>query len=182
MTGRLESSHLPFLLSARLVRVLGSVVPVLASLVLGTETQFPMCSNIAPQLVRDHYPGGVLQPFEKLAEKPLCCLRVVTPLDQDIQDVAILVHCPPQVVLLAFDPNENFIKAPSVTRSTLPGPDPLGVLMAKTKTPLADSLVSDVNSPTHKDFFDISEAEGKAVVQPHRMADDLAWVAKSMIG
>jgi len=140
------------------VRILCSVVPVLASLVLGSNAQFPVGSTIAPQLVRDNQPGSVSHPFKKLAEKPLCRLRVATPLDQDVQDVTILVHSPPQVVLLTFNPNEHFIKVPSITRPTLPGPDPLGVLTAKTKTPLADRLVGDVDSPTYQDFFNIPEA------------------------
>ncbi len=41
---------------------------------------------------------------------------------------------------------------------TLPGLDPLGIIMAKTKTPLADGFVGDVDSPTHQNFFHIPEA------------------------
>ena len=158
MTWRLEPPHLSLLLPTRLVRVLGSIILVLASLMLSANTQFPVCSTITPQLICNDFSRSKPQSLEQFTEKSLRCLGVTTPLNQNIQNVAILVHSPPQVMLLAFDPNENLIKVPSVTRSTRPGLAPLGVLMAKTKTPLADRLVGDVDSPTHQYFFNIPEA------------------------
>ena len=54
MTRGLESAPLPFHLPARLVRVLGAIVAVLARLMLSGQVQLPVSCTIASQLVRDH--------------------------------------------------------------------------------------------------------------------------------
>jgi len=38
-------------------------------------------------------------------------------LDQNIQDIAILIHCPPQAMETSVDFEEHFVEMPSVARS-----------------------------------------------------------------
>ncbi len=56
MTGRLKTTHLPFFLTTRLMRILGPVIPIPPRLMDRGQTQFPMGSTVAPQLIRNHYP------------------------------------------------------------------------------------------------------------------------------
>ena len=56
-------------------------------------------------------------------------------------------------------------------------PNCLGVLLTECQAPLSNSFIGNNDTPSCKDFFDIAEAQRKAEVQPHGMADDLCWIA-----
>ncbi len=54
--------------------------------------------SIATELVCDDHPWYVLAALEQLAEELLSCTLVAAALYQDIQHVALLVYCPPEIV------------------------------------------------------------------------------------
>jgi hypothetical protein len=77
--------------------------------------EIPLGGAVALQLVRDDHPGHVGQALEQLPEECLGGVLVPSTLDQDIQDVAVLIHGTPQIVpfavnrvLSAFAPNWLF--------------------------------------------------------------------------
>jgi hypothetical protein len=53
--------------------------------------------------------------FERIVRRPL----ITAWLDQDVNYVAVLSHCSPQVVLLAVDSNEDFIQVPAIAEVAL---------------------------------------------------------------
>ncbi len=84
---------------------------------LHTRQTFPLGCSVAAQLVRDEDAWHVPAALEQFAEDLLRCTLVPSALRQDIQHVALLVNCPPQVVPLPVDLEEDFIQMPLV-----PGP------------------------------------------------------------
>jgi len=52
-----------------------------------------------------------------------------------------------------------------------------GERLSKLETPLSDGFVADDDAPFGQDFFDLSEAEAKPMLQPHHVAHDLGWEA-----
>jgi hypothetical protein len=46
--------------------------------------------------------------------KLLCCLFIPPALDQDVQYVAILIHCAPKVTETSVDLEEHFVEMPYV--------------------------------------------------------------------
>jgi hypothetical protein len=94
-------------------------------------------------------------------------------LDENIQDVAILIDRPPQVMPFAVDGQKHLIQVPLVAR---PGPaasELMGIRLSEFPAPLPDRLVGDDDSTGEQQLFDIAVAEAEAKVQPDAMADDL---------
>jgi hypothetical protein len=111
---RLETLHLPFSPSCRLVRDLGPVVEVAALAMRDPGQDLLLGGAIAPEFIGHDHTGNVLQPLQQFLEEPLGRLRVAPTLHQDVEHGAVLVDRPPQIVLFAADAEEHFIQMPFV--------------------------------------------------------------------
>src|SRR2546426_9137085 len=83
---------------------------------------------------------------KELAKELLGGSLVPTALDQDIQDVALLIDRPPQIVMFALDRQKYFIHLPLVTR---PGPaatELSSIRLAEFATPFANRFVSHTHA------------------------------------
>jgi hypothetical protein len=58
---------------------------------------------------------------------------------------------------------------------------PPGVLRSELDTPQPDRFVADSNTSLGQQIFDISVAQGEAVVEPHRVTDNLRWKPVSLV-
>jgi len=54
----------------------------------------------------------------------------------------------------------------------MPATELIGILLAKLTAPLADRLVGHGYTTFQEQFFDITEAQAEAEIQPHGVADD----------
>src|SRR5262245_65773128 len=84
---------------------------------------------------------------------------------------------------MAFTINgqEDFIKMPFVPwlgASTL---QPIGIVLPKFQTPLADGFMGDVDTAFKEQLLDIAVAQREAVREPDAMADDLAGEAVVLV-
>ena len=98
------------------MRVLCSVVKSLVLAVLHSWHDLSLRCTVALQLVRDDYPRHVLQALQQLTEETLGRLLVPATLHQDVQNVAILIHGSPQIMILAIDLDEYLIEMPLALR------------------------------------------------------------------
>ena len=96
------------------MRVLRSIVQPLMLPMLNTGHDLSFRRAVALQLIRDEHPRHVPQTLQQLAEELFCGLFVPAALHQDVQDVAILIHGAPQVMLLAIDLDEHLIEVPFI--------------------------------------------------------------------
>src|SRR3954471_7736800 len=126
--------------------------------------------------------GGPALLFQPLAEQALGGLFVPPALDQDVEHEAILVDGPPEPVLLAPDHQAHFVQVPLVSSTGEPAPDLVGERLAKLARPLAHGFMAHVDAAGGQHLFDHAQAERKAEVQPHGVADDLAWKAVAGVG
>jgi len=55
------------------------------------------------ELEAAHLSFSVVASVEELAQKAFCCLPVAPALHEDIEHMAVLIDCAPQVVMLALD-------------------------------------------------------------------------------
>ena len=101
--------------------------------------------------------------------------------DQDIQHIAILIHCSPQVELYSLNLHEEFIHMPGVAQSTPLASDRAGVFRSELETPEADGLVGDGDSPFSQPILDISKAQRETMVEPNGMTDDFTWKPMSLV-
>src|SRR5215210_6588297 len=100
-------------------------------------------------------------------------MLVAPALDEDVEYHPILVHCPPEPVLLPGDLHGNFVEVPRVSGTGQPAPDLVGERLAELEPPLPYGFVADRNAAYGEDLIHMPQAQRKAEVEPDRMADDL---------
>jgi hypothetical protein len=91
------------------MRILSTIILVLVLVMLDTRQDLSLGRAVAPELIGNDYPRYILQSLQKLAKELLRCFLVSATLHEDIQDIAVLVHCSPQVMNTAIDLEKHFI-------------------------------------------------------------------------
>ena len=91
--------------------------------------------------------------------------------------IVVLIHRAPQVMALAMDRKEHFIQVPLIARARTPPSQPMGVVLPKLPTPLADGFVGHRDAAFEQEFFHVAVAESEAIGEPDPMADDFAGEA-----
>jgi hypothetical protein len=86
---------------------------------------------IASKFVRDHHAWDVLAIFEQFAKELFGRCLVSPALHQDIQHVAILIDCPPQILRLTVDFEKHFVQKPLVSGSCSSTSELIGVRLAE---------------------------------------------------
>ena len=79
------------------------------------------------------------------------------------------------ILLPAADPYKHFIQMPRTSKARL---TPLSfgrIPRPELQTPATDCRVRDLYAALGEKILDIAEAQGEAVEQPRRVADDLRW-------
>jgi hypothetical protein len=154
------------------VGVLRAVVEVPVLAMFHPRKYLLLRGPIAFQLVRDDHPRYVGQSLQQLAEELLGRFLVSAALHENIQDVAILIDGPPQILARTVDREEHFVQVPLVAWSGTPPPELVSALLAKFPAPLTDGLICDDHSPFEEELFDIAIAEAEAKVESDAVAND----------
>jgi hypothetical protein len=114
---------------------------------------------VALELIGDDNAWHVLQPLEQLAKKLLGGLLVPAALHQDIQYVVVLVDSAPQVMALAIDGQEDFIKMPFVPWLGSSTFQLIRVILPKLATLLADGFMGNVDTTFAQQLLYIAVAQ-----------------------
>jgi hypothetical protein len=140
-----------------------------------------MGGRIAAELIGDESPWLRTLAVQQLPEEAFGCTPVATGLEENIDHVAVLVDCPPQVVPAAADGDEQFVQVPRVAEPPLPAFEAFGVPWPKLEAPLPDGLIGDGDPPLGQEIFGVAEAQTEAVIQPNGVADDFRGESISVI-
>ena len=111
--------------------------------------------------------------FQQLPEEPHRSATIPPRLDQYIEDVAVLVHRAPELLLATVERDEELVEMPRVTLLTAPAPKRAGIARTERQTPLADRLVGDRDAALGEEVLNIPKAESESVIKPNGVADDL---------
>jgi hypothetical protein len=95
LPSRLEPLHAPLPLAGGLVRILRPSVQMALLAMFHTGHELVHGGTVALELVRDAHPRNILAALELLAEEVLGRVLVPPTSGQDIQDMTILIYCPP---------------------------------------------------------------------------------------
>jgi len=175
---RLESSHLAFSLSRALMRSFGPVVFVLSSRVGDRREQFSMSGPVASELICDEPVGNGSLTFQELTEEPLGILLIPSLLEQDIDRVptpdrplATSRNALPGLV------TKSSSRCHGVAQSAFAISQPARVGGSELPAPVSNRLVGNDDPSLGQEILDVSQAEGKSVVEPDGMANDRRWEA-----
>ena len=95
-----------------LMRVLGTVVEGAMRAVRDSRENLALRGALAFEVIRDESPGDVLASCEERAEALLRRLCIPPALSQDIEDVTVLIHRPPERVALPMNREQHLIPRP----------------------------------------------------------------------
>lgn len=136
---------------------------------------------IALQVINHDHARHIRQPLEEFAEELLRCRLIATALDQDIEDMAVLIRGPTEIVLLTMNGEKHLIQMPLVAWLRAMAPELIGIRLAERPAPLADRLIRHNDPACEQPFLNIAIAEAESEVQPHTVADDLSGEAVVLI-
>jgi len=168
-------------LTRRPMRILTPVVEIAALAMFDARQNLALGGAVALQFVRDNHPWDILTALEQLAEKLLRCLLVASALHQDVENVVVLIHGAPQVMAFAIDSQKHLIQGPLVPGLRTTAPQPIGVVLSKFLTPLADGFVGHGDAAFEQEFLHVAGAQGEALVEPDSMTDDFTGKAVILV-
>jgi hypothetical protein len=93
-------------------------------------------------------------------------------LNQEVDQVAVLIHGTPEILLLAVDSNKNFVQVPHIAEAALTPLQFSGIVRTELLTPEPNRLIGDDDSAFGEKILDISKAQAKPMVNPDGIADD----------
>ena len=99
---------------------------------------------------------------------------------EDVERVAIGVNRPPEPVFSAAYRDDDLVQMPLVRRPRPIPPDAGGKLRAKAVNPKPDALAADDHAALCQKVLDVSRAQGKAVIGPDGIGNDLTGKAKPL--
>ena len=136
---------------------------------------------VTAQLVGDQHPRRCALLLEEFAEEPLGGLGIPARSDQDVEDVAVPVDGPPQILPTAVDRQEHLVEVPLVGGPFPAAAQPADVFRSELGTPLPDRLVGDDHAADQDELLDLTEAQREAVIQPYAVRDDLRRIPVTLV-
>src|SRR4051794_728870 len=139
-------------------------------------------SAIARQLVRDHHTRHAGLALQQLPEQAFGGPLVPPLLDENVEHDPILVDRAPEPMLRSPDHQAHFVEVPLVSRVWQLAADLVGERLAELARPLAHGFMAHVDAAGGQHLFHHAQAQRKAEVQPHGVADNLARKAVAGVG
>jgi hypothetical protein len=171
---RFEFTHLSFPLARRLMWDFGSIIGVPIHNVSHIAEHPSHSRRVASQFVSNDLQWFGTLATQESSKESLCRTLITMRLNQNIEDVAILIHGTPEILLLAIDSNKDLIQIPVVAEPSLSSLQFPGIVRTELLTPLSNRLIRDDDSTFGEKILDISETHAEAMVGPDRIADNLA--------
>ena len=154
------------------MRKLGAIVGKLSRIVSHARQNCSLCSPIALQFVGDHPERFLTLTLHQSAEEPLGGVLIAARLQENINDIAVLIHGTPKILLLAVDSDEELVQIPSIAEATLSPFQFPNLVWTELLTPTSNRFIRDDDASLSQQIFNIAEAQTETVVKPDSMAND----------
>src|SRR5215472_10249979 len=154
------------------MRSLGPIVGIWVGIVGYAWQDRSTGSSIAFQLVGDDPEWLLALTAQQSAKEPLGCTLIAARLQQNIDDITILIHGTPKILLPAVDSDEEFVQIPGITETTLFLLQTSGIVGSEFPAPSPDGFIRNNDSAFGQQIFHIPEAQTEAMIDPHGVADD----------
>ena len=163
------------------MRKLGAVVRILLHIVGNARQDRSLRSAITLQFVGDNPERFLALTSHQSAEEPLGCMFIAARLQQDIDDITVLIHGTPKILLLAIDFHEDFVQMPRIAEATLFLLKALCIVGPEFSAPSPDGFIRNRDVAFGQKIFHITEADTEAMIGPHGVADDFRRKTMSMV-
>jgi hypothetical protein len=167
-----ESTHVPFLLAGMLVWGFDPVIFVPPGSMRYRRKNLTMCSAVCAKHIGHQLPRCLTLMLQCLTKEAFGGLSVSTFRYQNIDDVPILVHRPPQVVAFALDSDKHFINVPDIAEPSLFPAKRSIIDRSELDASVSDRFIWDGNTALGNQVFDIAKTERESMVEPDGMTDD----------
>jgi hypothetical protein len=98
--------------------------------------------------------------------------RVAATLHEQVENLALAVHCSPELERLAADHHGHLVEMPLRSRAGSTAAKLSGKQWAKLQHPASDRLVGDIQPALGEQILDITESEGEANIEPNGVPND----------
>jgi len=178
---RSESPNLSFVLPGRLVREFGPIIRVLTCVVYRFKHHFADGRWVTTQHVGGESVRRIASTLQCLSKEALGGAGTTSSLYEDVDQITILIDGSPKIMDLPADGDENFVDMPSVADLAFSALEASAETAAELQRPAANPLVRYPNTPLGKEVFDISEAKGKTMIEPHSPSNDVGRKAVTSV-
>jgi hypothetical protein len=149
-----EPPHSPLSDPDRLVRQLGPVVRVPTGIV-GSRWQQPAAGyRVACEPVRHDRPRLTAEARQYVPEEAPGRRRVPPLLEQQVDHPTVLIDGPPQVPVLAPDPDEDLVHEGGIAVAAVPTPQSMRVPGPELVAPETDRFVADEDAPPSQEILE----------------------------
>jgi hypothetical protein len=166
LASRFESAHVPFPLAGRLMRGFGAIVGVTLRVVSHVAQNRSHGGRVAPKFVGNDTKWFLSLAAQQSSKESSCGALIAARLNQDVDHVAVLIHCTPEILLLAVDSNEDFVHVPHIAEAALTPLQFSGIVRTELLTPEPNRFIRDDDSAFGQKILDISEAQAESMVNP----------------
>ena len=153
--------------------LLDSVVGILVVYVNGFGDHLPAGNAITTQLICYDFPGFATVTTQQSLEEPLSSGTILAGLKVYIHYFSVLVHSPPQIVLLASDLYEDLINVECVAVALVSAFQWTSVFSSELDAPESDGLMADCDTTFGQQISDIPVAEVESIVEPNSVTYDI---------
>ena len=142
-----------------------TVVAITALAMFLTRAEYPLRGPIALQFICDNnfFVGRTFTPLTN-SERTSWLLVVPPTLYKDIEHIVLLIHRAPEVVPFAINSQKDLVQVPFVPRLRVTATQPIGVVLAKLPTPLADGFMGHRDTAFKQQFLHVAVAQGETIV------------------
>ena len=155
------------------------VVDALVGPVLGLRCLTGNRFDLAAQFVGDDDPWRA-ELSNQPCQKALGGFCVAACLNQDVERVPIGIHRAPQPMFHTIDRDHNLVHVPFVVRTRPSTADTSGKMHAKPVDPKADGFATNDHAALRQQILHIGRAQGKAVLGPNRIRNELTRKTKAL--
>ena len=136
---------------------------------------------IAGPFIGDNYAWHIAAALEQFAEGARGGVLVTLGGHQDIENVALLIHCSPQVTGRATDFEEDLIEMPLVAGLRPAAPQVVGLDLAECAAPLTNSFAGHMDPAGGEKLFDSTVTEGETKIEPDSVRDDHGGITVALV-
>ena len=117
---------------------------------------------VGPEAIGDEAVRDTAAPLKQLTKEPRGGVAIPAGLEQDVDDFALLIDRPPEVLTLASNGHEEFVQMPGVADWPRAPPEPPCVSHAEGLAPVPDGLVRHGDAALGEEVFGPDQSPGQA--------------------